>query len=171
MSATEEPKSSYDGTGPLAQMQSAVSGQGCSSAIDTTSGEQVSDKIAINQQLTIDQKIVSLEQAINPQVSKTARNDLTTEEKKGVKTFKSEERANSECVNSDSQSSGDEEIVSSVKNPISQLNSMTVTYDAFGDQSSPALESLKGKQNSNQIYFHLFQSDSFCRLNYRSFRP
>ena len=66
-------------------------------------------------------------------MSKTARNENTTEEKKGVKTFKSEERANSECVNSDSQSSGDEEIATSVKYPISQLNSQTVTYDVIAD--------------------------------------
>ena len=49
MSATEEPKTSYEGKGPLAQMQSAISGQkGCSSATDTTSGEQVSVGISIN---------------------------------------------------------------------------------------------------------------------------
>ena len=64
-------------------------------------------------------------------MSKTARNDNKAEEKKGA--FNSAERANSECVNSDSQSSGDEELLKSAKDPIAQLNSMTVGNDELYD--------------------------------------
>ena len=97
-------------------MQTAIMNQkGCSSATDGTTSDLVRNiQITnLNHQLTVDQKIVTLDQAIQSHVSKTARNDNSTEEKKGVQTLTSlqeeQDRANSECLNSDSQSSGNED--------------------------------------------------------------
>ena len=104
MNATEESKFMYEGKGPLAQMQAAVTqSKGC---FPTSEGSNQSDQVRKLFTHPLLQKIVSFDHS--SQVSKTARNQNSKEERiSGVKPHR--DTQNIDCVSSD-QSSGDEEV-------------------------------------------------------------